>query len=148
MKKKIMVLDDDEQIRQALLKLLLTEGYEVRLAAEGQEALEQLKGETVDLLLLDLNLPVRSGWEIFERVTSANPLLPIIVITAKEKQAGMAMAAGVGALMEKPLNIPLLLKTITELLGEPPEKRLKRLVGTEQSTRYLSAASTKRLATG
>ncbi len=143
MKKKIMVLDDDEQIRRSLLKLLQTEGYEVRLAAEGQEALEQLGRERVDLLLLDLNLPVRSGWEIFERVTSANPLLPIIVITGKEKQVGMAMAAGVGALMEKPLSIPLLLKTITALLAEPPDKRLKRLVGTEQSTRYLRAASTK-----
>ncbi len=141
MKKRIMVLDDDEPIRQSLLKLLRAEGYEVVLAGDGSEALEKLGRNHIDLLLLDLNLPNKSGWEIFERVTSADPLLPIIVITGKHKQSEMAAAAGVGALMEKPLDIPLLLKTIAELLAELPEKRLKRLIGVEHSTRYFRSAS-------
>jgi two-component system response regulator RegX3 len=82
MNKKIMVLDDDEQIRQSLLKLLRAEGYEVVLAAKGTEALEKFDRDHVDLLLLDLNLPNQSGWDVFERITSTNPLLPIIIITA------------------------------------------------------------------
>jgi DNA-binding response OmpR family regulator len=141
MKKRIMVLDDDEQIRQSLLKLLREEGYDVAVAAEGSEAVDKLARERVDLLLLDLNLPVKSGWDVFERVTSINPVLPIIIITGKPKQSEVAAAAGVGALMEKPLDIPRLLRTITELLAEPSETRLKRLVGAEHSTRYLRPAS-------
>ena len=129
-----MVLDDDEQIRQSLLKLLRAEGYEVVLAAEGTEALEKFGGDHIDLLLLDLNLPNKSGWDVFERITSTTPLLPIIIITGRERQSELAVAAGVGALMQKPLDISLLLRTISELLLESPEKRLKRLAGIEQST--------------
>ena len=135
-----MVLDDDEQIRQSLLKLLQKEDYEVVLAAEGTEALEKLERLTIDLLLLDLNLPNKSGWDVFERATSTNPLLPIIIITGREKQFKLAIGAGVGALMQKPLDVPLLLKTISELLLEPAEKRLKRLAGIEQSTRCFQPA--------
>ena len=138
MKRTIMVLDDDQQIRQSLLKLLQTEGYEVVLAADGQQALDRFDAMRIDLLLLDLNLPGKSGWDIFERVTSCNPLLPIIVITGRDKQYEMANAAGVGALMEKPLDVPLLLKTIAELLAESAETRLKRLAGVEHSMRYFS----------
>ncbi|HVV72726.1 MAG TPA: response regulator, partial [Verrucomicrobiae bacterium] len=98
MKKRIMVLDDDDQIRRSLLKLLQTEGYEVVLAAEGVEGLEKLEHQDVDLLLLDLNLPNKSGWDVFERATSSNPLLPIIIITGREQQSRLAVAAGVGAL--------------------------------------------------
>ncbi len=136
-----MVLDDDEAIRQSLRKLLQTEGYEVVQASEGTEALNKLEHHTIDLLLLDLNLPNKSGWDVFEQITSTNPLLPIIIITGREKQSGLAVAAGVGALMQKPLDVPLLLKTISELLLETPEKRLKRLVGIEQSTRCCPPAS-------
>ncbi|HLH52356.1 MAG TPA: response regulator [Verrucomicrobiae bacterium] len=135
MRRTIMVLDDDEHIRQSLQKLLKAEGYDVVLTAEGTGALDELVRNKVDLLLLDLNLPNESGWDIFERVTSSNPLLPIIIITGKAKQKEVAVAAGVGALMQKPLDIPLLLRTISELLVEPAEMRLKRLIGAEHSTR-------------
>jgi DNA-binding NtrC family response regulator len=139
---RIMVLDDDEQIRKALLKILRVEGYEVILAGQAGEALDKLERQSIDLLLLDLNLPNKSGWDVFERVTSINPLLPVIIITGKEKQSELAVAAGVGALMQKPLDVPLLLKTIAELLIESPEQRLKRLVGADQSTRCFEPAAT------
>ena len=136
MKTRILVLDDEVQIRLALMKLLEAEGYEVLLAADGQEALERFDPREIDLLLLDLTLPVKSGWDVFERMTSLNPLLPIIIITGRDRQRDLATAAGVGALMEKPLDIPLLLQTITELLAEPVESRLKRLAGVEESLRH------------
>ena len=97
--------------------------------------------EKIDLLLLDLNLPLKSGWDVFERVTALNPLLPIIIITGRDKQRDPAAAAGVSALMEKPLDVPLLLRTIAELLEEPAENRLKRLAGAEHSLRYFAAKS-------
>jgi DNA-binding response OmpR family regulator len=128
-KKTILVVDDDEQIRESLCKVLRSEGYEVVLAADGQEGIDKFDPEHIDLLLLDLNLPRKGGWDIFERITSINSLLPIIIITGRENQYDMAAAAGAGALMEKPLDVPFLLQTITELLTEPPETRIERLAG-------------------
>ena len=141
MKTKILVLDDDAQIRLSLSKLLHAEGYEVLLAADGQEALEQFDPAEIDLLLLDLSLPLKSGWDVFERMTAINPLLPIIIITGRDGQRDLAAAAGVGALMEKPLDIPLLLTTITELLAESVENRLRRLAGVEETLRHFPRVS-------
>ena len=129
MKKKVLVVDDDLQIRESLRKLLQAEGYEVVLARDGQEAIEKSNSERMDLVLLDLNLPVSSGWDAFERITSLNPLLPIIIITGRQNQHQLATWAGVGALMEKPLDVPKLLRIIAELTAEPVETRLKRLIG-------------------
>jgi CheY-like chemotaxis protein len=77
-------------------------------------------------------MPVKSGWETFERLTTIHPLLPIIVITALPDQYPLAVAAGVGALMEKPLDWPLLVQAIEDLLSEPIEKRLSRLTVNDQ----------------
>jgi DNA-binding response OmpR family regulator len=136
MKKNILVVDDDSQVRESLRKVLQAEGYEVRLAADGLEGLEQFDSKHIDLLLLDLNLPAKSGWDLFERFSSTNPLLPIIIITGRHNQYNLAAAAGVGALMEKPLDVPLLLQTIAALLIEPAEAQLKRLVGLHSDVRY------------
>jgi len=129
MSKKVLVVDDDTQIREALRKVLQVEGYEVAVAADGQEGIEQFQRVSPHLLLLDLNLPVKSGWDAFERLTSLNPLVPVIIITGQRNQAELAAQAGVGALFEKPLDVPLLLQTMRELLAEPPDTHLKRLAG-------------------
>ena len=72
-KRKLLVVDDDRQIREALRKLLHAEGYEVGLAATGQEGIEKFNAERFDLLLLDLNLPDHNGWDVFETLTARNP---------------------------------------------------------------------------
>lgn len=136
MSKKVLVVDDDAQIREALRKVLQAEGYEVALAADGQEGIEQFQRVSPHLLLLDLNLPVKSGWDAFERLTSLNPLVPVIIITGQRNQAELAAQAGVGALFEKPLDVPLLLQTMKELLAEPPETNLKRLAGLRHFARH------------
>jgi DNA-binding response OmpR family regulator len=137
MKKVILVVDDDPQIRQSLSKVLSAEGYEVDLAADGQEGVEIFDTKQIDLVLLDINLPGNGGWEVFGALTASNPFLPIIIITGRENQQDLATLAGVGALMEKPLNLPLLLKTITELIAEESETHLQRLAGHRRDTLYL-----------
>jgi DNA-binding response OmpR family regulator len=129
MKQKILLVDDDESVRISLARLLTLEGYEVLPAANGQEALDIVAKTTVELVLLDLNMPVKNGWDTFERLTYENPLLPIIIITARANQLFTALAAGAGALMEKPLDFPKLLQTMNKLLVEPAEMRLARLTG-------------------
>jgi DNA-binding response OmpR family regulator len=139
-KKKILVVDDDPQIRESLGKLMRAEGYEVAMAADGQEGIEIFDTTRIDLVLLDINLPGNSGWEIFGALTSSNPFLPIIIITGRENQHDLATLAGVGALMEKPLNVPLLLKIIAELIAEESETHLKRLAGLRRDLRYVPPA--------
>ena len=134
---KILLVDDDPAIRQILLRLLTEEGYFVLTAADGVEALELVAAVKTDLVLLDLNMPVKDGWETFEQLTAKNPLLPIILITARPNQLFPALAAGVGALLEKPLDFVKLFSTIRSLLEEPEEMRLARLTGRAAAFRYI-----------
>lgn len=136
MRKKLLLIDDDPGIRQMLSRLLAEEGYTVLPAESGNEAFQITAATQVDLALLDLNLPRQNGWDIFERLTSENPLLPIVIITARPNQLFVSLAAGAGALMEKPLDFPTLLQNIKELLSETPETRLARLAGQATDFHY------------
>ncbi|MGA3284219.1 MAG: response regulator [Verrucomicrobiota bacterium] len=140
MKEKVLIVDDDASVRESLRKVLEDAGYKVALAADGREAVEQFEAGHVDLLLLDIGLPVKNGWDAFERITNEAPVLPIIIITGQANQHDMAVAAGVGALMEKPLGVTELLNTMQELLAEPIEARLLRLCGYGRDTRHVPAS--------
>ena len=137
MKKRVLVVDDDAAVRQAMKRVLETAGYEVGLAENGEEATAQFLPEQTDLLLLDLNLPSQSGWDVFERLTTRYPLVPVIIITGMPNQHSTAMAAGVSALMEKPIEATALLKTIGEVLAERRETRLRRMCGYQSDTRLV-----------
>jgi CheY-like chemotaxis protein len=134
---RILLADDDEGVLAALNDVLRSEGYEVITAKNGREAIEHFHEGRIDIALLDLNMPIKGGWETLEKLTTIHPLLPIIVITARPEQYSLAVAAGVGALMEKPLDLPLLLQAIKDLLREPIEQRLSRSSGKRPITRYL-----------
>lgn len=136
---KILVVDDDVAVRESVRKVLHDEGYETVLAADGKEALKQFVSQPIDLMVLDLGLPFQTGWDVFEHITHKNPLLPIIVITGQSEQYKAAAAAGVGALMEKPLDAGELLRVIAELLAEPKEVRLQRLTGHGGELRHIPA---------
>jgi two-component system response regulator MprA len=139
MKKKILLVDDDPAVRESLTHVLTGEGYDVVPAANGMEATDPARGRGIDLVLLDLNLPKRDGWDTFELLTRQNPRLPVMIITARSNQLFPALAAGAGALMEKPLDFPKLLQTIRDLIAEPVEARLARLTGKPGEFHYLPA---------
>ncbi len=135
-KKRVLVVDDDESVRKSIRKVLKQAGYEVMTAVDGEEATARFVPEQIDLVLLDLNLPIRSGWDVFERLTTRYPVIPVIIITGMPNQYQTALAAGVGALLEKPIEVPVLLETIEQLLKEPAEARLRRMCGYQQNTKY------------
>ena len=137
MNENLLLVDDDPGVRRMLLRLLEDEGYHVIPAATGLEALDLAAAHHPHLTLLDLNLPARSGGDIFERLSSEHPSMPIIIITARSNQLLPAAAAGVGALMEKPLDLPKLLRTIRDLLEEPVSARLRRNAGKPAEFHYL-----------
>jgi len=125
----ILLVDDDPNVRDSLKEVLTGEGYVVIPAENGQMALDLIGKSSVDLVLLDLNMPVKNGWDTYEQLTRDYSLVPIIIVTARPNQLFTALSAGVGALLEKPMDIPTLLRTIEKLLAESHEQRLARLVG-------------------
>lgn len=127
MNKKILVVDDEQSIRDSLNKALRAEGYEITLAEDGQTAIEKLTQEPVDLLLLDIGLPTKDGWDILKWLAKTKPMLPVVMITGRWKQDQLAQAAGVDVLMEKPLDVPLLFQIIHELTEEPAGARAARI---------------------
>ena len=135
-RKHILLVDDDAGVRGSLHDVLVEEGYQVIPAHDGQHALEQIAATAFDLVLLDLNMPRKNGWDTFERLSAEHPLVPVIIITARPNQVFAAVGAGAGALLEKPLDIPILLHTITRLLAEPVATRLDRLAGRDVPFRY------------
>ena len=119
-KKRILLADDSPQIRESLSKVLRNAGYHVTSVAHGGQALDRALEEEFDLLLLDLNMPGMDGWEALNHLASLKPALPVIIITAQPDQRDWAQAEGARALMEKPLDLPLLLQTIHNLTTQSP----------------------------
>jgi DNA-binding response OmpR family regulator len=137
MTEKILVVDDEKSIREALSKVLRAENYEVLVAETGKDAVERYGTGRIDLLLLDLNLPGGNGWATLDWLAKVNPLLPVIIISGRANQRELAEKSGADALMEKPLDVPLLLQTIRELLDEPMETRAQRASGRSSSFRLV-----------
>jgi len=125
--KTILLADDDAAIRQTLGQVLNLEQYNVVFAATGREAAANFITHVPDLVLLDLNMPDRDGWDAFQLMNSTHPQVPVIIITARPHQDQRAAEMGVAALLEKPLDIQLLLKTIRDLLAGPAVKPATRL---------------------
>jgi CheY-like chemotaxis protein len=125
---KVLVADDDESVRESLRKLLHGEGYQVIAVANGAEVVERfrLQQDQIDLLLLDLNMPLKNGWATLDRLLEVNLTLPVLIVTGQPNQYELAEAAGVSALVEKPIDVPALLQLIKKLLAGPVEFRLQR----------------------
>jgi DNA-binding response OmpR family regulator len=134
-------VDDDSAVRDSLKDVLLAEGYFVIPAENGQVALDLAGRLEIDLVLLDLNMPVKNGWDTFEQFTREHPLIPVIIATARPNQFFTALSAGAGALFEKPMEIPTLLRTMEKLLAETAEQCLARLAGKQAQFHYKPANS-------
>jgi DNA-binding response OmpR family regulator len=128
-KRKILLVDDDPATRQILRRRLVEEDFLLLSAANGAKALELINITNFDLVLLDLKTRVDDEWEIFGRLSAQHPLLPVILMTDRPNLFFHAVASGIGALLEKPLNFIELFRTIHNLLEEPVEERLARFTG-------------------
>jgi CheY-like chemotaxis protein len=127
MKGSVLIVDDDTIVSESLAKLLRKRGYEPLTAADGIEAIERCKQNLPDLVLLDLNMPRQSGWITLEKITKLNPLTPVIIITGSPVQPEPIAAARIRALMVKPLDVPLLIQVVEQLIEEPISEMPDRL---------------------
>ena len=120
-RKKVLVADDEPNIVISLEFLMKREGYEVVVARDGQETLETIARERPDLVLLDVMMPHKSGFEVCQAVRSDEALqgTRILLLTAKGRETDIAkgMALGADAYMTKPFSTRELVQKVAELLG-------------------------------
>lgn len=123
MKPSILIADDEPNIVLSLEFLLQEAGYRVRVARDGQEALDAVAAELPDLLLLDVMLPRLSGFDVCQRIR-ANPAwrqLRVVMLSAKGRAAEVdkGLALGADAYVTKPFAIKELLAEVTRQLQRP-----------------------------
>jgi two-component system alkaline phosphatase synthesis response regulator PhoP len=118
MKRRILVVEDDRTLRQALTFNLGREDYEVRVAVDGEQALAAGRDPTLDLILLDVMLPAMSGLEVLRRLRSEGITTPVIVVSAKGDEIDRVVGLKVGAddYVSKPFSRPELLARIEAVL--------------------------------
>lgn len=121
--KKILVVEDDADVRRGYHILLKANRYESYFAADGVHALSEARKQQPDLIILDLGLPAGDGFTVLERLRGNTYLsvVPVVVVSGRDIDSSMerALAAGASAYLQKPWNDHELLAIISRLLGEP-----------------------------
>ena len=119
MRKRILVVHDDE-MNLKRTQMILEKHYNVLLAESGNEALRKLKSEKVDLVLLDIAMPVMDGLETFKRMKESFIEIPVIFLTASGYEDDVRTAISLGAVnyLKKPFFPAELLKRVTMGLEE------------------------------
>jgi two-component system alkaline phosphatase synthesis response regulator PhoP len=122
MNKTILVADDEPNIVISLEYLLKREGYTVVVAHNGQEALDAMAAQRPDLVLLDVMMPVKTGFEVCQEVRASDALkhTKILMLTAKGRDTDMVkgMALGANGYMTKPFSTYDLVQKVADLLSE------------------------------
>jgi urea transport system substrate-binding protein len=111
----ILVVDDDPCIREMVAQVLTSEGYPVVTAANGAEALEIVEREHPALVLLDMRMPIVSGWDFAQELTVRGVALPIVVMTAALDARRWAEEIGAAGYLAKPFDLMVLLDTVAGL---------------------------------
>lgn len=121
---KILVVEDNQDNREMVVKVLKFNGYQVVEAVDGEEAIEKVKAEDPDLILLDIFLPKMDGYEATRRLKGDTSLrnIPIIALTAHAMKGSMeeALAAGCDGYISKPIDVRELPKQIQRFLKPRP----------------------------
>lgn len=121
MTKRILIADDEQNIVISLEFLMKREGFEVLIASDGEEAIRRVRADQPDLVLLDVMMPKKSGFEVCQEI-KADPALAavrILMLTAKGRDTEVAkgLALGADAYMTKPFSTKELVEKVRGLLG-------------------------------
>jgi DNA-binding NtrC family response regulator len=122
---KILVIDDDENIRNTMKTILEDEGYIVDLAATGREAIEKTQKTAYNLALLDIRLPDMEGVELLKLIKDPTPRTRKIMVTGypSMQNAIIALNKNADAYLIKPVNVEKLLTTVKEQLKMQEDER-------------------------
>jgi two-component system cell cycle response regulator DivK len=122
--KKILVVEDDQDNREMLIKVLRHNGYRTIEAVDGEEAVDRAKSENPDLILMDCYIPKMNGYEVTRRLKGDQDFqhIPIIALTAHAMKGDReeALAAGCDGYIAKPINVRELPEQIKHFLTQGP----------------------------
>ena len=115
--KKIIIIEDDEVIREELQNFLKRYGYEVKAPINFNNIIQYVENENAKLILLDINLPVFDGYYICREIRKTSDV-PIIIVTSRDSDVDELMSMNLGAddFITKPYNTEILLARITNIL--------------------------------
>jgi excisionase family DNA binding protein len=118
---RVLVVDDEEGIRDLLSRTLAMADYDVDTTSDGMSALESIRNDGYRLVIADLRMPGMDGLTLIREVKQINPQLPIIIITgySSESSAIEAVNLGVSGYLTKPVGIPQVLAAAAKALGNP-----------------------------
>jgi DNA-binding response OmpR family regulator len=123
--KKILIVDDDLDVRQAMHVRLKANGYDTFFATDAMSSVSEAKKHSPDLIILDLGLPGGDGYTVIERLKRqpALAVIPIVVVSARDVHANRerAINAGANVYLQKPVDNAELLAIIRQALGEPAQ---------------------------
>ena len=112
---KILVVDDDAEVRMATRDFLASKGYEVTVAEGGREALRMLDASPADVVLLDVAMPDMDGMETLKRIVAAHPAMPVIMVTANAdiEITSKVLQLGAADYVPKPFDLDYLDQAIS-----------------------------------
>ncbi|MBQ9944462.1 MAG: response regulator transcription factor [Clostridia bacterium] len=115
---KILIAEDDNELRQLFQRVLTINGYAAAGVADGQEALEYLEKEYVDLVISDIMMPQMDGYALARSIREINPSMPILMITAKGdfNDVSQGFSSGADDYMVKPINVNEMVLRVKALL--------------------------------
>ena len=120
-KKKILIVDDNEDVSKGLRVIFRAHGYATILASDAVTAISQARNENPDMIVLDLGLPAGDGYVVMERLSNIESLasIPVIVFTARDEASHKerSIQAGAKAFFQKPVEPQVLLAAIQQVLG-------------------------------
>jgi CheY-like chemotaxis protein len=121
---RVLVVDDDDVIRQLITVNLELEGFEVATAIDGQDCLDKVKDVRPDVVTLDIMMPRLDGWEAASRLR-ADPEtadIKVVLLSARAQEADLARGSriGVDAYLTKPFDPDELIEVVRRLAGLPP----------------------------
>jgi excisionase family DNA binding protein len=118
---RILIVDDEQAVRELVAKTLTMADYDVDTAADGPSAIDRLKSTDYDLLITDLKMPGMDGLSVIREARQKSAELPIIIITGYSTEASAieAINLGVCGYLTKPFRLPRVLAVAARALGEP-----------------------------
>lgn len=118
---RILVVDDEQAVRDLLAKTLTMADYDVDSAPDGASAIDRLRAVEYDLLITDLKMPGMDGLSVIREARRTAPDLPVIIITGYSTEASAieAINLGVAGYLTKPFRLPRILAATARALGEP-----------------------------
>ncbi len=115
---RILVIDDEDSVRDILSRILRTKGHQVEVAANGEEGIERFRSEPFDLVFTDLGMPKLSGWEVGKMIKKMDPKVPVAMITGwgVELDREKLSESGIDLIVSKPFNFEQVIDLVSEAM--------------------------------